>query len=159
MNIAGIEEIPETDNAEVDCLEIEDDGISVDSAELVANWLVAKYRSKLIYSCIDDVFGEIDEEERNAVFSRVCDIISGRYSVERLEYIKRKIIEFFESDKKMNIDGFVSFRLKSYKDELRILVEECGCDMLADRNYNNGEYLELLEIIDFLLDMEDIFYR
>ncbi len=85
MNIAGIEEIPETDNAEVDCLEIEDDGISVDSAELVANWLVAKYRSKLIYSCIDDVFGEIDEEERNAVFSRVCDIISGRYSVEHLD--------------------------------------------------------------------------
>ena len=129
---------------------LEADGEIPDSetAGLIARWLVAKYRSKLIYDCIDDVFGKLDTEDRDEVYRSVCDIISCRYKLRHLEYIKSKLLEFFEHDSKMNIDGFINFRLKAYKDELRILVEECGCDILGDKELK--DYFELLDILDLL---------
>ena len=130
---------------------LEADGKALDSetAGLVAGWLVAKYRSKLIYDCIDDVFGKLDADDRDEVYRGVCDIISCRYKLKHLEYIKTKLMDFFEYDSKMNIDGFINFRLKAYKDELRALVEECGYDVLGGREYK--DYMELLDLIDFLL--------
>ena len=130
-------------------LEAGDDALDGETAGLVAGWLVAKYRSKLIYDCIDDVFGELEAEDRDAVYRSVCDIISCRYKLKHLEYIKSKLLDFFEHDSKMNIDGFINFRLKAYKEELRILVEECGYDILGDKEYK--DYLELLDILDFIL--------
>ena len=125
---------------------LEADGEIPDSetAGLIARWLVAKYRSKLIYDSIDDVFGKLDTEDRDEVYRSVCDIISCRYKLRHLEYIKSKLLEFFEHDSKMNIDGF----LKAYKDELRILVEECGCDILGEKELK--DYFELLDILDLL---------
>lgn len=130
---------------------LEADGETPDSetAGLIARWLVAKYRSKLIYDCIDDVFGKLDTEDRDEVYRSVCDIISCRYKLKHLEYIKGKLLEFFEHDNRMNIDGFINFRLKAYKEELRMLVEECGCDILGDREYK--DYIELLDILDILM--------
>ena len=130
-------------------LEAGDETLDSETAGLVAGWLVAKYRSKLIYDCIDDVFGKLDAEDRDEVYRGVCDIISCRYKLKHLEYIKTKLMDFFEYDSKMNIDGFINFRLRAYKDELRALVEECGYDVLGGREYK--DYMELLDIIDFLL--------
>lgn len=130
-------------------LEAGDETLDSETAGLVAGWLVAKYRSKLIYDCIDDVFGKLDADDRDEVYRSVCDIISCRYKLKHLEYIKTKLLDLFEYDSKMNIDGFINFRLKAYKDELRALVEECGYDILGGREYK--DYMELLDIIDFLL--------
>ena len=130
-------------------LEAGDETLDSETAGLVAGWLVAKYRSKLIYDCIDDVFGKLDADDRDEVYRGVCDIISCRYKLKHLEYIKTKLLDLFEYDSKMNIDGFINFRLKAYKDELRSLVEECGYDILGGREYK--DYMELLDIIDFLL--------
>ena len=148
MNITELtcEEIDEDVPA---VLEAGDNAMDSETAGLVAGWLVAKYRSKLIYDCIDDVFGELETEDRDAVYRSVCDIISCRYKLKHLEYIKSKLLDFFEHDSKMNIDGFINFRLKAYKEELRILVEECGYDILGDKEYK--DYMELLDILDFIL--------
>lgn len=152
MNITELDCDENETEDEVDSLELDEGYISAGTAELVAGWLIAKYRSKLIYSCIDDVFGEMPDDEREAVYRSVCDIISGRYDLKHLEYIKQKIIEFFERDKRMNIDGFINFRLKAYKDELKVLVEECGYDVLGEKEYK--EYLELLDLINFVFNSE-----
>lgn len=144
----------------MDINELEDSGVlqaegeEMDNhtAELIAGWLVAKYRSRLIYDSIDEVFGELDDDDRDAVYESVCDIISSRYKLRHLEYIKNKLIDFFEYDTKMNIDGFVNFRLKAYKDELRFLVEECGSDILSEREIM--DYADILDIINLILSRD-----
>ena len=146
----NIEDLAEAEIGNASSLEVSDE-ITEEEAELVAQWLINKYRARIIYSCIDEVFGSMTDAEREAVYRSVCDIISGRYSVEHLEYVKQKIINFFESYSSMNIDGFVRFRLKAYKAELRILVEECAADCLGVKDYK-----ELLEIINFLFDITQI---
>ena len=149
MNITELtqDEIEGSDAPAV--LEADGEALDSETAGLVAGWLVAKYRSKLIYDCIDDVFGKLDADDRDEVYRGVCDIISCRYKLKHLEYIKTKLMDFFEYDSKMNIDGFINFRLRAYKDELRALVEECGYDVLGGKEYK--DYMELLDLIDFLL--------
>lgn len=150
MNITEITD-PDTEQSDdCSCLKIDSSELDSDTAELIANWLIAKYRSKIIYSCIDDVFGDMDEDERDAVFDSVCDIITGRYSLEHLNYIKGKISDFFEINNEMNIDGFVNFRLKAYRAELKTLVEECGYDMFAYKDYR-----DFIDVMNFLFDITD----
>lgn len=139
------------DDDYLNCLTLSDRVISNDTAESIAGWLIAKYRSKIIYNYIDEIFGELPEYERTAVYDSVCNIISGKYGLEHLEYIKSKITDFFETECTMNVNGFINFRLKAYKDELKSLVEECGYDIIAYRDLQ-----DMIDVINFLFDVIDI---
>lgn len=154
VTITDISETKDKDIAldEDDCDRLELGVLEVNNevAESVANWLISKYRSKMIFNCIDEVFGSMESFEKDAVYSSVCDIISGKYRVEHLEYIKSKVTDFFENEETMNIDGFINFRLKAYKAELKTLVEECGYDILAYR-----DYCDMIDVINFLFDTTD----
>lgn len=154
MTITEISETKEsenqTDKEDCDCLELGVLEVSNEVAESVADWLISKYRSKIIFNYIDEVFGSMDSFEKDAVYSSVCDIISGKYKVEHLEYIKTKVTDFFENEETMNVDGFINFRLKAYKAELKTIVEECGYDVLAYR-----DYCDMIDVINFLFDTTD----
>ena len=50
----------------------------------------------------------------------------------------------------MNIDGFVNFRLKAYRAELKTLFEECGYDMFAYKDYR-----DFIDVMNFLFDITD----
>lgn len=130
-----------------DFLTLNTNTLSPKTAESIAWWLVSKYRSKIIFSYIDEIFGELSSSDRSAVYSSVCSIISGKHGLEHLEYIKSKIIDFFSGEKTMNIDGFLNFRLRGYKDDIKSLVEECGNDIIA---YHDME--DMIDIINFLFD-------
>lgn len=154
-NFENLEEISEIcevsdDESYHDCLTLSGDELSCDTAEVIAEWLIAKYRSKLIFNYIDEIFGKLTDSERSAVYDSVCNIISGKYGPQHLEYIKSKITDFFETENTMNIDGFINFRLKAYRDELKTLVEECGNDVIAYRDLQ-----DMIDVINFLFDVTE----
>lgn len=153
MNITELNklsDISDTDDDELSqsYLTLGGENISNEAAEYVASWLIAKYRSKLIYNYIDEIFGSLPSTDRTAVYSSVCNIISGSCGVEHLEYIKSKITDFFETENTMNVNGFINFRLKAYRDDLKTLVEECGYDIMAYRNLE-----DMIDVINFLFDV------
>lgn len=131
-------------------LTIDGGEISAEAAESIAAWLIAKYRSQIILNYIDEIFGELTEAEREAVYESVCGILSGSCGIEHLEYIKTKITDFFETEKTMNIGGFINFRLRAYRDELRSIVEECACGIVepVDRDLR-----DMIDVINFLFDV------
>lgn len=151
-NLDEISEIYELsdDDTYRDCLMLDGDHLSSSTAEVIAGWLIAKYRSKIIFNYIDEIFGELSDFERSAVYDSVCNIISGKYGLEHLEYIKSKITDFFETENTMNVDGFINFRLKAYKDEIKTLVEECGYDVIAYRDLQ-----DMIDVINFLFDVTE----
>ncbi len=151
-NLKEISEIYEVSDDENyrDCLMFDGEHLSGSTAEAIAGWLIAKYRSKIIFNYIDEIFGELSDFERMAVYDSVCNIISGKYSLEHLEYIKSKITDFFETENTMNVDGFINFRLRAYKDEIKTLVEECGNDVIAYRDLQ-----DMIDVINFLFDVTD----
>ena len=151
-NLEEITEVYEVsdDDTYRDCLMFDGEHLSGADAEIIADWLIAKYRSKIIFNYIDEIFGELSDFDRSAVYDSVCNIISGKYGLEHLEYIKSKITDFFETENKMNVDGFINFRLKSYKDEIKTLVEECGYDVIAYRDLQ-----DMIDVINFLFDVTE----
>ncbi len=157
MNITELNQTSEPDIYESGdetracCLTLDGKSINSGTAESIASWLIAKYRSKLIYNYIDEIFGILPDSDRTAVYDSVLSIISGKYSVEHLEYIKSKITDFFDTENTMNVDGFINFRLKAYRDDLKSIVEECGYDIMACHDIE-----DMIDVINFLFDVIDI---
>ncbi|MBQ4542908.1 MAG: putative sporulation protein YtxC [Clostridia bacterium] len=104
--------------------------------------LVDVYEKKLIYNIICKKIK--DKTSREEVFKRVVDYIyDSEYEFsDYFRKIRNKIIidaflNYFNSSDYINIEGFLSFRLGEYIDELVDIISVCEEELLIDNEYNN----------------------
>jgi putative sporulation protein YtxC len=62
--------------------------------------------------------------------------------------VSNEIKQFFKKNNDLNVDGFLEFRLKDYKDELREVVEYAVDEFIMDKQYQ--EFISLLKYFVFI---------
>jgi putative sporulation protein YtxC len=112
--------------------------------------IIGHYELRLLRKIIKENFFYLNDRERASVLENACKLLKDEepmqpgsfYYANRRSRIMRSILEYLESEKELNIEGFVKFRLNVYMNELNDTIERALEIFVAEREYN--EFIKLL---------------
>jgi len=117
-------------------------------AEIVATFIVERWEKALLESILTSEYEGLEEESINEICQRSRAILDqGESSYlqiqqSRSESIYARVLEYFQENNWLNIDGFVRFRLPDYLMELDQALEEAVDEFLMEKEYD--EFVRLL---------------
>lgn len=116
-------------------------------SDILSNCVLKFYENKLVKNIIHNNYFYFTDIEKKKIYD-YC--IESLYNSDDIEVITRKdilfcqFLKYITENKKLTLDGFISFRLQSYFEILDNIVESCVNRFLVEREYN--EFIELLKI-------------
>jgi putative sporulation protein YtxC len=126
-------------------------------ARALAEFIILQKELSLLRSLICNEFSYQHEPEINKIV-RYCNQMlnnedDSRYIADhgrnrRALTINNEIKQYFKKNTDLNIDGFLEFRLKEYKEELREVVEYAVDEFIMDKQYQ--EFISLLKYFVFI---------
>ena len=120
---------------------------------ILSDWIMKHYEEKIIDTFIQNKFDDLSAFERDDIRRRVVRSIDESERSLCKEMIRIKLKEYLSTLKTVNIDGFVTFRLQDYKEELEFIVEECGYEYIALKDY--ADIVDILKYFSEIADEED----
>jgi putative sporulation protein YtxC len=119
----------------------------------LTNIIIEDYERLLVQRLVDENYAYLASADREIVKATILMKLDGfghddsKYAVtdkrQRKSRIWAKLTEYLEMEDVIILEGFITFRLKSYLDELYDLVEKTVEDHLIDREYK--EFIRLLK--------------
>ena len=70
--------------------------------------------------------------------------------IERKGRVLRLVLEYLASQQEMNLDGFITFRLRDYRDQLSDAVGQAVDDFLMEK-----EYLEFVNLLRYFVESQE----
>jgi putative sporulation protein YtxC len=126
-------------------------------AKALAEFIILQKELSLIRSLICNEFSYQHEPEINKIV-RYCNQMlnnedDSRYIADhgqncRALTINNEIKHYFKKNTDLNLEGFLEFRLKEYKEELREVVEYAVDEFIMDKQYQ--EFISLLKYFVFI---------
>lgn len=112
--------------------------------------IIEHYEMRLLRKIIKENFFYLNNKERVSVMDNACKLLQdenlmkpgGFYSANRRSRIMRNMLEYFDAENELNIEGFINFRLNGYVNELNDTIERALEIFVAEREYN--EFIKLL---------------
>ncbi|WP_426449138.1 putative sporulation protein YtxC [Paenibacillus sp. S-38] len=138
------------------------DVLFAEASQVLADYVLREEELPLLKSLIRQEFGYKREEDIRQILS-YCDRMLGAEAEGRVlagpsdyakAYARRKEIiagelkEFLQEHTLLNLDGFLKFRLHSYRDELREIVEYAVDEFVMDQQYR--EFISLLQYFVYI---------
>ena len=119
-------------------------------SNILAGVIIKHYESKLIRKIVKENFFYLNGKEQAVVIENACKLLGeenqvqpgGFYKAARKSIIMREILKYLDTEKELNIEGFINFRLSMYVNELNETVERALEIFVAEREYN--EFIKLL---------------
>ncbi len=125
-------------------------------AELLSDWILHFYEPEIIAEILqsDFVDNEFDKQQILSSITKQTDFI--RYFYNKA-YIVKKITNYLKSEKVIQIEGFVRFRLSEYRQELYNLLYDAAEEYYIEKEYE--EFINLLsEYINQCQPMIDLLH-
>jgi putative sporulation protein YtxC len=126
-------------------------------ARVLADYVIAHKELVLLRSLICNEFSYQNETEINKII-RYCNqmlnneddslYVADHGRNRRALTISNEIKQFFKKNNNLNLEGFLQFRLKDYKEELREVVEYAVDEFIMDKQYQ--EFIALLKYFVFI---------
>lgn len=114
--------------------------------------IIDEYEKVLVERLLQDQYGYLSEKDRELIKRKVMMKLVGRSDdksspslTQRKSRIWAKLVEYLEKENDLVLEGFITFRLKEYLEELFDVVDSTVEDYLVEREYK--EFLKLLRHI------------
>lgn len=125
---------------------------------ILADYIIKFYEEKLITRIINMNYCYFNQIEKNQIYdislsflrSNTDELKYNLYSAKRRNLIFKKLIEYFENNNEIIIDGFVNFRVKDYIKELEDIVDKAVDAFLMER-----EYQEFIKLLRYFVDIQE----
>jgi len=115
--------------------------------------VIDEYERVLVQRLIEDNYAYLSSRDREVLRRKVSLRLNGRQSRygprsglaeknRRKSRVWAKLAEYLESENEIVLEGFITFRLKDYLEDLFDVVEKTAEDYLTEREYQ--EFLKLL---------------
>jgi putative sporulation protein YtxC len=118
-------------------------------ANALSDLIIEDWEGMLVRKIIRQNYQHLSPEEQDAVFGNVEDSLedtSGSrgiiWRITRKAKVLNKLLEYLDLNDVLILDGFVTFRLKDYLEELEEVVDQAVDEYLLDREYQ--EFIKLL---------------
>lgn len=120
--------------------------------------IIKKFENSLIYNILEKEFPLIPSEDKKEIYSIALrkargnpeDILSEIHFKRRAKLIEEEVKNYFSENDHMVVDGFVNFRLKDYKEELREL-----CLSATEELSSMREYDEFIDMLKFFVSVQN----
>ncbi|MDD4493364.1 MAG: putative sporulation protein YtxC [Eubacteriales bacterium] len=127
-------------------------------AGILADYIVKKYESRLIYRIINTNYGYFNAAEKREIFNLVeialiddtKSFLNNLFQVRRRNILIRKLFDYFEDSNQIILEGFVNFRLKEYMKDLEDIVDKAVDSFLIDR-----EYREFIRLLRYFVEIQE----
>jgi putative sporulation protein YtxC len=126
-------------------------------ARSLADYIISQRELDLLRRLICDEFSYQNEHDINKII-RYCNqmlnneddslYVADHGKNRRALTISNEIKQYFKKNNDFNLEGFLGFRLKEYKEELREVVEYAVDEFIMDKQYQ--EFIALLKYFVFI---------
>ena len=122
----------------------------------ICDWILNNYEKKLMYEIFDECFEEFLISDKEQIINRADSKLSSIDTFYYKALVRKKLSEYLTTADSINIDGFVRFRMREYRERLEYFMYEAIEEYMAEKEYE--AFVELLTeyiniqppVIDFL---------
>lgn len=126
----------------------------------IAEWIVDHYESNIILDIINKNYEGFTERDKYEIINRAENILSKNRNIRETK-IENCLKNYLKSENKINVEGFVRFRLKDYRKELEGIIDEAIDKYIVEKEYI--EFIDLLREYVFsqksIIDYIDVIIR
>lgn len=115
--------------------------IDDDFEKRIAEWIIDNYECNIIIDILSKDYEGLSEADKK----EITEIISNDLTFDRKlreEKIENCLKKYLETEKKINLGGFVRFRLKEYRAELEKITEN-----IVEKFITEKEYIEFAKLL------------
>lgn len=132
-------------------------------SNIIYEFISSEYEEKSIKKIVKDNYYYLESREKTEVIKRCNSLISGTgsfgagsliTSISFKNSVIKKIQDYLDTNKEMNIDGFVRFRLKGAAPELNVMVDKVVEDYVLEK-----EYSEFIKLLKYFVDIQESKYE
>ena len=107
----------------------------------IAEWIVDHYESNIILDIINKNYEGFTQRDKYEIIKRAENILSENRNIRETK-IENCLKNYLKSENKINVEGFVRFRLKDYRKELEGIIDEA-----IDKYIVEKEYIEFVDLL------------
>lgn len=135
------------------------ESIRLATINVLADYIINQYEIKLLSRIININYCYFSVGERKEILKIAIknlndienkNLLNSLYSIRRKNIIIKKLMEYFETNSDINIDGFVTFRLQDYLKDLECIIEKAVDDYLMER-----EYKEFIRLLKYFVEVQE----
>lgn len=115
----------------------------------IASWIIQYYENDIIKDIIDKNYEGFGKDEYKEIIEKAQNLLKKSASV-RMNYIEKRLKEYFKEEKNINVLGFIRFRLKEY----RIFLEQ-AVDDAVEQYVCEAEYYEFISLLKEYISVQE----
>ncbi len=124
-------------------------------ANCLAEIIIEEWETLLIGKIIREKFYYYNEEEKEAILNKTKKMLNpaglnSYHQHQRKEKVMQRILEYLELSKNLIVEGFISFRLKDYQEELELIVNTAVDELLMEK-----EYQEFIRLLKYFVEIQE----
>lgn len=125
----------------------------------IAEYILCYEETRLIWELIGREFYYFNEREQMEIQRKAQDILqeeshyglmAHRAAHSRKGRLIQALMDYFNGESRLNLQGFITFRLREYRNELEEAVERAIEDFLFDKEYN-----DFIKLLKYLVDIQE----
>lgn len=119
-------------------------------ANLLTDLIIINYETPLLEKVLKSHCYYFSQEEQAFILDKSREILSDLNPGKRRSRVLQTVYEYLETEKVLNIHGFIRFRLKGYLDELSEVVEQAIDEYLMEKEYN-----DFVRLLKYFVDIQE----
>ena len=127
-------------------------------ANALADYIIRQYEERLLARIINSNYCYFNSAEKKDILAKALSMVNNEdksflnnlFQVRRKNVIIKKLMDYFENDDNIILDGFVNFRLKEYMKDLEDIVDKAVDEFLMER-----EYREFIRLLRYFVDIQE----
>ncbi|MDY6011495.1 putative sporulation protein YtxC [Clostridium sp.] len=128
-------------------------------SELLYDIVIKNYKEKELFEFLTDTYFFLKQDEIIEVEKNIMDILYRRadikdevsvYCENKINKIVLKIKECLEEKNELNINGFITFRMKELKSDIEKII-----DKIIEKYMVEKEYKEFIKLLKYFVDIQE----
>lgn len=104
-------------------------------ADFLSDWIIKNFEQKIMFEILRQNFISLTSGDILVIVKEASGQIDEETHSVYSQIISRQLFEYLSQSNILNIEGFVRFRLREYREQLEILLYDTIDDYLAEKEY------------------------
>ncbi|MGL4774581.1 MAG: putative sporulation protein YtxC [Clostridium sp.] len=133
--------------------------VNVYVSNILYNIVINYYKKKELFEFITDSYFFLKQDEIIEVEKDIMDVLKGEggikdensvYCMNKINEIQDKIRECIEENREININGFITFRMRELREDIEAIIEK-----VVEKYMVEKEYKEFIKLLKYFVDIQE----
>ena len=123
-------------------------------ADIIAEIVLDNLEEKIVKKIVKNKYNEYSTEDKKDIINNALNYLSKSQDgkkVIRKKKIVKELLSYLNNNEKINIEGFVRFRLRDYMRHLNLAIEQAADEFIIEREYN-----EFIDLLRYFVELQEV---